>query len=601
MAIKALTEQRRQKQYAQITQAEWAVEEAKRADGPLTPTAHSKDSARPNSPPTPHMQPQGVVEMQPTAPHLPALSSTTPPSDDVDDRLHVSYMLGLQYSVRREVAYYTVALLTGSLSSLLAFWCPVPSYLCRYCRCPVAEADFVLVYTRNGQSELCPVEAVTASPASQLPELIGRYLRPHQPKLPLDNRMIVFRHTRYVLDTATHAFVKVATPSHLPCSDIAAAIVDGLSSEAASSRLALHGGNELSITVPSVPSLLIHEVLHPFFVFQLFSLVLWCFELYFYFAACIFFIAAVSIATTVLETRRRLFALADLARFSTSVLALRDEKWLTLPSSALVPGDVLQLSTGVLPCDVALLSGSCVVNESMLTGESLPIVKSSVDLANKPPSAVIHLTSASHTLFSATSVLQLKSAYPHSRPIGLVTRTGWSTTKGSLILSILYPTPSSFRFVQQSFKFIGCLFLLSLVGFVISVYQLEKLGASAGLIVVRALDLITIIVPPSLPLALSVGTNYALIALRRAQVCCISPNRINMAGKVRVMCFDKTGQCRARRAHTHTVRGAGARADSRLSRLLISLSSLLWLSHRHVDQRWYGAKGCEGSERRTVQ
>ena len=195
------------------------------------------------------------------------------------------------------------------------------------------------------------------------------------------------------------------------------------------------------------------------------------------------------------------------------------------------------------------------MNESMLTGESLPILKSPVDLDNKPPSALINLTSASHTLFSATSVLQLKPAHPHSHPLGVVTRTGWSTTKGSLILSILYPTPSSFRFVQQSFRFIGCLFLLSLVGFFISVYQLERLGASAGLIVVRALDLVTIIVPPSLPLALSVGTNYALVALRRAQVCCISPNRINMAGKVRIMCFDKTGQLPQRTltlANTHS-------------------------------------------------
>ena len=570
MPLKALTEQRRQKKYAQVTQGEWQYSDEDDEKLVVDNTLFSPAAADHTSDRTTildvtsrtAMHSSTVVELQPTTLASSSFTSTSaplpgssaaPPPDEVDDCLQVSGMVGLKYSVQREILYYTLTLVTGSLSSLLAFWFPVPSYLRRYSRCSLADADFVLVSTKNDQHELCEVEPITAHPTSELPELIGRYRRPHIPPLSPTNRMIVFRHTRYIYDVAASSspsFVRRTTASTLPCSHITAALLDGQSSEDSSAALSVHGGNELSITVPSVPSLLIHEVLHPFFVFQIFSLVLWCFEAYFYFAACIFIIATVSIATTVVETRRRLFALAELARFSSSVNVLRDRKWVTLSSSALVPGDVVQVGTGVVPCDLALLSGSCVVNESMLTGESLPILKSSVDLANKPPTAAIRLTSASHTLFSATSILQLKPAHPHSHPLALVTRTGWSTTKGSLILSILYPTPSVFRFVSQSFKFIGILFCLSVVGFLISVVQLERLGASAGLIVVRALDLVTIIVPPSLPLALSVGTNYALVALRRAQVCCISPNRINMAGKVRVMCFDKTGHSHP---HIHSV------------------------------------------------
>ncbi len=59
--------------------------------------------------------------------------------------------------------------------------------------------------------------------------------------------------------------------------------------------------------------------------------------------------------------------------------------------------------------------------------------------------------------------------------------------------------------------------------------------------ILRALDLITIVVPPSLPLAMSVGTNFALAVLRTQRIFCISPSRINLAGKVKLMCFDKTG------------------------------------------------------------
>ncbi len=50
----------------------------------------------------------------------------------------------------------------------------------------------------------------------------------------------------------------------------------------------------------------------------------------------------------------------------------------TLSSMELVPGDVLLLPTAgghTMECDAVLIEGTCVVNESMLTGESIPITK----------------------------------------------------------------------------------------------------------------------------------------------------------------------------------------------------------------------------------
>lgn len=45
------------------------------------------------------------------------------------------------------------------------------------------------------------------------------------------------------------------------------------------------------------------------------------------------------------------------------------------------------------------------------------------------------------------------------------------------------------------------------------------------LIVVRALDLITIVVPPALPATLTIGTNFALARLKKKNIFCISPQR----------------------------------------------------------------------------
>lgn len=52
----------------------------------------------------------------------------------------------------------------------------------------------------------------------------------------------------------------------------------------------------------------------------------------------------------------------------------RDGRWADAPASALVPGDIVQLSLGgIVPADVRILSGSVLLDQSMLTGESVAI------------------------------------------------------------------------------------------------------------------------------------------------------------------------------------------------------------------------------------
>ena len=55
----------------------------------------------------------------------------------------------------------------------------------------------------------------------------------------------------------------------------------------------------------------------------------------------------------------------------------------------------------------------------------------------------------------------------------------------------------------------------------------------------RALDIVTIVVPPALPAAMTVGTVYAQNRLKRQGIFCISPARINVCGKLKCICFDK--------------------------------------------------------------
>ena len=59
-----------------------------------------------------------------------------------------------------------------------------------------------------------------------------------------------------------------------------------------------------------------------------------------------------------------------------------------------------------VPCDLLLLRGSCIVNEAMLSGESTPLLKESVELRPGTDSLDIDGVDRNSILFGGTKVLQ---------------------------------------------------------------------------------------------------------------------------------------------------------------------------------------------------
>ena len=85
------------------------------------------------------------------------------------------------------------------------------------------------------------------------------------------------------------------------------------------------------------------------------------------------------------------------------------------------------------------------------------------------------------------------------------------------------------------------LFSIAAVGMGYCVYVYVKRNAPWSMVLLRCLDIITIVVPPALPAAMTVGTYYAQSRLKKLKIFCISPQRINVCGKLKLVCFDKTG------------------------------------------------------------
>ncbi|GAM23432.1 hypothetical protein SAMD00019534_066070 [Acytostelium subglobosum LB1] len=448
--------------------------------------------------------------------------------DDNDELMGIFSMQGYTFSLQREILYWLLVVMSCGVIFLAFHWFTLLEINLRRRRTPtLRNASTVLVYGLDMRFEICPVHVGNISDSRM-------------------DRFIVFRFSKYFYKADLDSFERPRIKSKYKSSDLYKFIDHGMTRERHDSMLLKFGRNVIEFPIRSIPRLLLEEVLHPFFIFQIYSVILWMCEEYYYYAVAIFIIATISSVLSLKEIRTNLLSLKHMSTYSCQVQVLRDGNFDWISSNDLVPGDIVNVQQDtILPCDMALLVGQVICNESMLTGESVPVTKHPLftreQIAQRSDDSIVDINQARSSLFGGT--LPVKTI-PHSqsgRVLAMVREIGFQTSKGKLILSILFPKKSHFRFTQESFKFIGVLCCIALVGFSLTVWRLKALGEDSKTIVLRAMDLITIVIPPALPLAMSVGTGFALVRLKKRGIFCISPPRLNMAGKIQVFCFDKTG------------------------------------------------------------
>ena len=135
-------------------------------------------------------------------------------------------------------------------------------------------------------------------------------------------------------------------------------------------------------------------------------------------------------------------------------------------SNAVYPGDIILLERDntkpknknikkkqSVPCDLLILSGSAVVNEAILTGESQPLVKDSIaNLDNVEEALDMNGEHRANILHSGTEVLQftpsetVASEVPQLAPLPpnsngivcFVLKNGFETKQGKLMRVILF-------------------------------------------------------------------------------------------------------------------------------------------------------------------
>ncbi|XP_014244199.1 probable cation-transporting ATPase 13A3 isoform X1 [Cimex lectularius] len=411
---------------------------------------------------------------------------------------------------------YVLYILSLGILYLFVQWYPQLKAILGYRRALLQDADTILVKDKLGKVTMCPVV--------------------DKPERHFDYQL-----QRYVWHVQTTSFIllvgKTGSLKNLISS------VQGISQEQRNIDIETYGSNEIKLQETSVWKLLINEVLNPFYVFEILSIILWTFDEYYHYAICVVIMSASAIMVLLYNTKRQNNMLKKMVAPPRDdyVIVLDDKGTLQLISSSeLVPGDIISIPKQgcLMTCDAMLVTGSCIVNESVLTGESVPVTKIPPPHTDEDyDPGILH---AKHTLYCGTQIIQTRY-YNHDKVLALVVRTGSMTAKGQLVRSIIFPKGFGFDFYRDAIKYIIVMFFISLVGVICSMYLFINHGSDWETVLLRSLDIVTIVVPPALPAAMTVGTMYAQNRLKKKGIFCTSPPRINVAGKVKLVCFDKTG------------------------------------------------------------
>ncbi len=216
-------------------------------------------------------------------------------------------------------------------------------------------------------------------------------------------------------------------------------------------------------------------------------------------------------------------ALKALQQFTEpKITVVRNGKEMIISTEELVPGDIMLLDEGMnIPADASILQANdFTVNESIITGESLPADKNETEEHN--------------ILYQGTTINSGKC-------IGQVTATGNNTVLGKVGKAIgAYHSPKTLLQIQIN-QFVRRLALFGLIGFFIIFFVNYLHHHEWTTSLLFALTLAMSAVPEEIPVAFSSFMALGAYKISKLGIISRQPQIVENLGAVSVICLDKTG------------------------------------------------------------
>lgn len=250
-------------------------------------------------------------------------------------------------------------------------------------------------------------------------------------------------------------------------------------------------------------------------------------------AVIIAVVIIVNAAVGVIQEGKAQRALDSLKRLtSPAAVVRRDGKAMEIPAAELAAGDVVILEAGVqVPADLRLLkTWNLKVEESALTGESLPVEKDADFLAGKR----LQIGERKNEVFMSTLVTG-------GRGEGVVIATGMNTEIGK-IAAIIKAAQREYTPLQKKLAELGKLLsivsiLLCVLLFGIAVFQHRNIPE----MLITAISLAVAAVPEGLPAVVTIVLAMSVSKMVRVNTIVRKLPSVETLGAVNVVCSDKTG------------------------------------------------------------
>jgi Mg2+-importing ATPase len=309
---------------------------------------------------------------------------------------------------------------------------------------------------------------------------------------------------------------------------------EGLDEKEAKERQKIYGFNEIEEKEVSALEIFLKQLKSPFFYLLFIAAFLAFFVGEKIDSLLIIIFASLNVILGFTQEYRAHRALSLLkSYFPPDVNVLREGKEKIIDKKFLVPGDIVILQTGdIVPADLRIIEEmNLLVDESILTGESEPVAKTSEKLERDTD----QIFKAKNILFSGTSIVSGKAK-------GIVISTGKETEVGKIgKLIAKIEKPSLYQKEILDFSRVIIRFVVLTIFLIFIVNLLLRKQPNIIDFLIFCLALLVGLVPEALPVVVGVSLSNGALRLAKRNVLVKRLEAIEDLGNIEVLCTDKTG------------------------------------------------------------